>query len=69
MPFSVLFPNLRKIRVEGGGPGSHVDNLGELARSVGMESWKNYVKMRERGGVEAVEIIHSQPYSLGVELL
>ena len=68
MPFSLLFPNLRKIRVEGGGSGSDLEKLNEPARRLGMENWKDYVKMRERGGVEAVEIIYSQPHQLGLEL-
>jgi hypothetical protein len=56
MPFLLVFPNLRKICVGGESIGNDVAKLGELAQRAGLVDWKEYVLMREREGVEVVEI-------------
>jgi hypothetical protein len=57
MPFTLLFPNLRRICIEGRvtEPDSDVDIVNRLAQHAGFNDWKDYVTMRERAGVDVVE--------------
>jgi hypothetical protein len=57
MPFTLLFPNLRRIYIKSRvtESNSDVDIVNRLAQHMGFSDWKDYVTMREHGGVEVVE--------------
>ncbi|KAI4662034.1 uncharacterized protein J4E78_004825 [Alternaria triticimaculans] len=57
MPFTLLFPNLRRIwiEVDVAETGSDVHFVKLLAQHAGFNDWKDYVTMRERGVLEVVE--------------
>jgi len=59
MPFTLLFPNLRRIWIEVDvtETGSDVHFVKLLAQHAGFNDWKDYVTMRERGVLEVVEVV------------
>jgi len=55
LPFSVLFPKLRKIVVVEAHNGDE-SKLTEMAQLAGATDWKAFVKMRERSDAEVVRM-------------
>jgi hypothetical protein len=58
MPFSLVFPKLKKIVLTE----REISVLQYLAKDVGYRTWVEYVKMREWDSVEVVEVMSSVPW-------
>jgi hypothetical protein len=60
MPFSALFPNLRRISISvSNDPFEGTPTLAileNMAKQAGFDGWKELVKMKERDGLEVVEV-------------